>query len=56
MRVWHARALALRGKGAVLRPRNRPVTVARGPVPRDRPYQEGSVVAPPGAITTETDL
>ena len=44
-------------RGAVLLPRNRPVIVARGPVPRERPYQEGSVVAsPPGTITTETDL
>ena len=33
-------ALALRGRGAVFRRRNPLVTVARGPVPRDRYRQE----------------
>ena len=39
-------ALALRGTG-VFRPRNPAVTVARGPVPRDR-YRQDAILGPLG--------
>ena len=40
-------ALALRGRETVFRPRNRPVTVARGPVPRDL-YRQVMLLGPLG--------